>query len=83
MLLAAVLTRGAAQAFDETKYPDLKGQWNRTARRAGTSRPRQAKRRVTPEYRAIYEANVKRPGRGRPGHRPDLHLPLARHAAGR
>ena len=27
--LVAALGIGSAQAFDETKYPDLKGQWQR------------------------------------------------------
>ena len=30
-LMALAGTLGVAHAFDETKYPDLKGQWNRTA----------------------------------------------------
>jgi len=44
----------AAQAFDDTKYPDLSGQWHRT----GPDRFDGASNRdvpLTPEYRAIYE----------------------------
>ncbi len=29
-LAAALLASSGAQAFDEAKYPDLKGQWRRT-----------------------------------------------------
>jgi hypothetical protein len=55
-LLALLAPLGAAQAFDETRYPDLKGQWNRTT----APRWELAKTApLTPEYRAIYEANVK------------------------
>jgi hypothetical protein len=75
--LAATLltTIGTASAFDETKYPDLKGQW----RRGGTggllaggagglrwdeSRPPSTapdlgqRPPLTPEYQAIYQANL-------------------------
>ena len=41
---ALAMTFGSAQAFDESKYPDLKGVWNRsgsnspgTARRQGAA----------------------------------------------
>ncbi len=64
---AVFATIGAAQAFDESKYPDLKGQWNRTAA------PRwelAAKAPLTPEYRAVYEANVKDQEEGGQGDTP-------------
>jgi hypothetical protein len=67
-LMGALLAPPGAQAFDESKYPDLKGQW----RRASTGNPlriglpwdqtkpvglgQQAP--LTPEYQAIYEANL-------------------------
>jgi hypothetical protein len=55
-ILALLAPLGAAQAFDESKYPDLKGQWHRTT----APRWELAKTApLTPEYRAIYEANVK------------------------
>jgi hypothetical protein len=55
-LVAAVLiTNADARAFDETKYPDLKGQWSRVgAPRWGD--PKTAP--LTAEYRAIFEANL-------------------------
>ena len=55
-LMALAATLGVAHAFDETKYPDLKGQWNRTAAPRWESA---SKAPLTPEYRAIYDANVK------------------------
>jgi hypothetical protein len=58
---------GGASAFDETKYPDLKGQWQRT------TAPRWAKASeapLTPEYRAIFEANLKDQAAGGQGTDP-------------
>ena len=67
--LAAALCMiiGGAQAFDESKYPDLKGQWQRT------SAPRWASAREAPlteEYRAIFEANLKDQAAGGQGTDP-------------
>jgi hypothetical protein len=55
--LAAAVCLGApsAQAFDESKYPNLKGQWERV----GSPRWDDAHAPLTPEYKAIYEANLK------------------------
>src|SRR5437899_3862863 len=54
-----------AQALDEAKYPDLKGQWVRAegARGVGRFDPTKPPGRLqeaplTPEYQAIYEANL-------------------------
>ena len=51
---ACVLACAGAEAFDESKYPDLQGQWDRIGppnwTPAGTPP-------FTPEYQAIYEAN--------------------------
>jgi hypothetical protein len=67
MLLVAA---GGAQAFDETKYPDLKGQWRRAERgdiaggfgglRYDASKPPLLGQGapLTAEYQAIYEANL-------------------------
>jgi hypothetical protein len=58
---------GSAQAFDETKYPDLKGQWHRTGA------PRWAdpsKAPLTAEYRAIFEANLRDQATGGQGTDP-------------
>jgi hypothetical protein len=55
---ALCATMPAAQAYDESKYPDLKGQWNRIgAPRWDPARTNQAAP-LTPEYQAIYEANL-------------------------
>jgi hypothetical protein len=56
-LAGALLAAGsAAQAFDESKYPDWKGRWDRV------EAPRwlqgKAVAPLTPEYQKIYDANV-------------------------
>ena len=70
IVLAAVLATAAtpSQAFDDAKYPNLKGQWTRAREpvRGGgqapfdpskpTGRGQQAP--LTPEYQAIFEANL-------------------------
>src|SRR6267378_2995611 len=60
---AAVLltTPMAAWAFDESKYPDWKGAWSRIGNpRWDTSKPPLAQQPpLTPEYQAIYEANLR------------------------
>jgi hypothetical protein len=56
-----------AWAFDQSKYPDLKGQWQRT------TAPRWAKASEAPlteEYRAIFEANLKEQAQGGQGTDP-------------
>ncbi len=65
-----LLTIGGAQAFDESKYPDLKGQWRRAERgdiaggfgglRYDATKPPLLGQEapLTPEYQAIYEANL-------------------------
>jgi hypothetical protein len=60
---------GSAQAFDETKYPDLKGQWQRVGA------PRWAdpsKAPLTAEYRAIFETNVQDQKTGGQGTDPTI-----------
>jgi hypothetical protein len=75
-LMVALLTMiGGAAAFDETKYPDLNGQWRRASNAgllaggAGGLRYDDSKPiantpslgqepPLTPEYQAIYEANL-------------------------
>ena len=68
-LVAALLTTiGSAAASDESKYPDFGGQWRRAASvrtdRIGAAfdptKPfgREEKPPLTPEYQAIYEANL-------------------------
>jgi hypothetical protein len=53
-----------AQALDDAKYPDWSGVWRATSRegfRYDDSKPRGARQEapLTPEYQAIYEANLK------------------------
>lgn len=58
---------GGAWAFDESKYPDLKGQWQRIGA------PRWAKASEAPlteEYRAIFEANLRDQAMGGQGTDP-------------
>src|SRR6201997_3161464 len=66
---ALMMTIGGAAAFDDSKYPDLKGQWRRAGRlvqgdRIGApfdpTKPfgRGEEAPLTPEYQAIYEANL-------------------------
>src|SRR5207237_3431186 len=72
LLIAAALavTVGAARAHDESKYPDLSGQWVRVgpgwfdpAKPAG--RGQQAP--LTPEYQAVFEASLADQAKGGPG----------------
>jgi hypothetical protein len=67
-LAAALLTPIGAQTFDDAKYPDLKGQWRRVAVPSGRypgvqydphkpAGPGQ-QAPLTPEYQAIFEANL-------------------------
>ena len=59
---AMIFASTGAQAFDETKYPDWSGQWRRppgVGNQWDTSKPpRQGQAPLTPEYQAIYEANL-------------------------
>jgi hypothetical protein len=71
---ALLMTIGAATAFDDSKYPDLKGQWRTTNRgliaggaggfRWDESKPPSTAPNLgqepplTPEYRSIYQANL-------------------------
>ena len=79
VMLAAVAARA------ETTYPDLRGQWTAVGgsvkyvadkpRGLGQEAP------LTPEYQAIFEANLRDHGGRRAGHRPDHLVPFARDAA--
>jgi hypothetical protein len=64
---ALAMAMAAAQAFDETKYPNFKGQWDRTAAPRWVDA---SKAPLTAEYRAIYEANVKDQESGGQGDTP-------------
>jgi hypothetical protein len=63
-LAALAMTIAAAQAFDETKYPDWSGQWfrvpdNGPPRYDPTKPLRKQEAPLKPEYQAIYEASLK------------------------
>jgi hypothetical protein len=67
--LAALLgTISAAAAFDETKYPNLKGQWLRVGS-ANWRNPGQ-KPPLTSEYQAIFDANLRDQAAGGHGTEP-------------
>jgi hypothetical protein len=54
-----------AQAPDQSEYPDLSGQWNRIGPNRWETGSQKAP--LTPEYRAVYEANLARQAAGRQG----------------
>jgi len=53
-LAAALLSWSSAQAFDETKYPDMRGQWNRVAGSPNWV-PVAGPPPLSPEYRKVFE----------------------------
>ena len=64
-----------ARAWDETKYPDLGGQWKRPpgiGNQFDISKPTRLGQRVplTPEYEAIYEAGLQDQNEGGQGNDP-------------
>src|SRR5256885_9194729 len=74
-LATALMCAGAAQAFDEAKYPDFAGIWHR----AGTSEPRFDPSRppgsaqaapLKPEFQAVFEATLKDLAEGGKGDLP-------------
>jgi hypothetical protein len=62
LLAALCVTFAAARAWDDAKYPDLKGQWRPIGGpgRFDISKPpgRGQQAPLTPEYQAIFEANL-------------------------
>ena len=75
MLAAALALPAVAQAFDESKYPDMQAQWSRP-RGVGiqwdTSKPRGLPQQppLTPEYQAIWEASIADQANGGQGNDP-------------
>jgi hypothetical protein len=73
---ALLMTIAGAQAFDDTKYPDLKGQWRAIGgpMRFDGSKPwgpgQEAP--LTPEYQAIFEANLADQAAGGQGYDRDF-----------
>src|SRR5262245_65996376 len=61
-LVTALLLSARAQAHDEAKYPEFRGQWVRAHQRSqwDPSKPRGLGQQapLTPEYQAIFEANL-------------------------
>jgi hypothetical protein len=57
-----------AQTLDQSKYPDFKGQWNRIG--APRWLPPGQKAPLTPEYQAVFEANLADQAAGGPGDWP-------------
>src|SRR6267378_4062916 len=73
---ALMLTTGSAQAFDETKYPNLKGQWERFIVPGLPGQPSFDQTRpwgfgqeapLTPEYKAVLEASIADQAKGGQG----------------
>jgi len=62
VFVAMLCASTAARAHDESKYPDLTAQWGRAHPRAqwdpGKPRGLQQEAPLTPEYQAIFEANL-------------------------
>jgi hypothetical protein len=55
--LAVALTATAAQAIDESKYPDLTGQWHRVGAPRWIIPGSGGRPPLTPEYMKVFEAN--------------------------
>jgi hypothetical protein len=72
--VVAVLAAPTAQAHDETKYPDWEAQWRRPPgvnNQWDPTRPRgKEEAPLTPEFQAIYEANLKDQAEGGQGTDP-------------
>src|SRR5262245_8347474 len=70
-----IIAAAGAQAFDQANYPDWSGQWRRPAgvgNQWDTSKPprRGQQAPLTPEYQAIFEANLKDQAAGGQGTDP-------------
>jgi hypothetical protein len=73
---ALCLAHSGAQAFEDSKYPDLHGQWIRAVAPGASDEPRFDPRKppgrgqeppLTAEYQAIFEANLREREAGVPG----------------
>src|SRR5215831_3276638 len=76
---ALALSIGGVQAFDDAKYPNLKGQWNRFITRGLGGQPSFDQTKpwgfgqeapLTPEYRAVLEASLADQAKGGLGNYP-------------
>jgi hypothetical protein len=74
LVSALCLTLSGALAFDQTRYPDWAGQWTRFKGHPGNfdpSKPRRSQQApLTPEYQAIFEANLREQDEGKQGSDP-------------
>ena len=74
LAVALLVTMGAAQAFDESKYPDWKGQWRRGDPGGGRydpSKPLAAQEApLTEEYKKIHAASIADQAAGGQGNDP-------------
>jgi hypothetical protein len=68
LLAALSANTSAARAFDESKYPDFKGQWSRVGPPRWVAPGQKAP--LTPEYQASFEANLRDMAEGGPGDWP-------------
>ncbi len=69
LAIGLLATSANAQVVDFSKYPDFKGQWDRTGppnnwRQLGGPPP------LTPEYQKVYDWSLSEQHAGRPGHWP-------------
>ena len=75
LALALLAASSAAQAFDESKYPDFTGQWKRPpgiANQFDISKPQARGQQVplTPEYQKVFEAGLEDQKAGGQGNDP-------------
>ena len=86
MPVALLISLGGAQAHDETKYPNLKGQWSRFVVPGLSGQPTHDQSKswgkgqqapLTPEYQAILEASLADQAKGGHGNAVDYARCLA------
>src|SRR2546430_16811725 len=78
VLSAVLLAPNGAGAFDESKYPDWKGQWRRAEPgppRYDPSKPVGLRQQapLNEEYKAVHAASIADPATRGPGKHPDSH----------
>ena len=74
-----------ARALDDAKYADIRGAWERPgAAQWDPTKPGGLRQQapLTPEYQAVFEANLADAAAGGQGYNPQVILPAVRHAAG-
>src|ERR1700719_1218741 len=76
LVVALVMTMAGARAFDEARYPDWSGQWERIGGGSydPSKRPGRAQQPpLTAEYRAIWEANMAEEAAGGQSYNTQVH----------